>query len=131
MLRTAGQQLLVLPLQQRQSPDARSDVDADLFCIGGIDGQLRIRERLARRGHGVVCERVHLASIALVEVIQRIESSHLARDAARVVGGVELGDRPDPAASRHEGIPRGSRIESHGGDETDAGDDDSTVHPGL
>ena len=51
--------------------------------------EARVGHRLLRRGDGVVDERVELLDFLLLEERCRVEPLHLARDAARVLRGVE------------------------------------------
>src|SRR5262249_35856233 len=90
---------------------------------GGVfDGHHRAR-------HRVLQERVELAFVLLVDVLEGLEALELAGDARGVAGGVEPGDGPDPGDAPEQGAPELLRGVADRGDRPEPGDDDAApVH---
>src|SRR6266511_3260886 len=85
--------------------------------VGVLDGHDRAGDRVLEEG-------IELAVVLLVDVLERLEAAHLARDARGIAGGVEARDRPDPGLARDQSGPELLGRVPDRGDGADSGDDD-------
>src|SRR5262249_51154598 len=86
--------------------------------------ELGVLDRHHRAPDRVLEERIELAVVLLVDVLERLEALELASDARRVARRVETGDRPDPGHAGEQRRPELLGGVADGRARPDPGDDD-------
>ncbi|CFP59774.1 Uncharacterised protein [Bordetella pertussis] len=76
-------------------------------------------------------EGIHLAGFFGGHVLGDVEILDLAGDVRRQRGRVETGDAADAGTSVDDIVPGAGNVVAHGANDTQAGDDDSSLHGRL
>ena len=112
----------MLALDNRKPTDAGADKDTSALGEVRSDFQTRLLHRKIRGSHGVMDEVVHLFEIFFVTPQQRIEVFHLSGNLGGKLRGIEPGDPVHTTAALTEGFPRLFGSGSQRGDQSHAGD---------
>ncbi len=118
---------LALGLDGREATDTGTRYDAAALRIEGAEVDAGVRDRLDARGHAVVDELVHPAGFLRRDVVADGETLHRPADAGGEGRGVEAADEPDAALTAQDGLPGRLDGAADGGNDAEAGDDDSPL----
>ncbi len=109
---------LELLLERGQAAHARADHDANFIgALGDVEAGLL--EGLATGGDRHLHEAVHAARFLAVDVVERVEVGHLARDLRVEVGDIAERDRANAVLVREQGLPGPLAADADGGDHAD------------
>ncbi|MPN15981.1 hypothetical protein SDC9_163317 [bioreactor metagenome] len=130
LARTAAKIVVVGIFDHRQTADAGPDIDTNALCIGIIDLDSRITDRLNAGRHAVMDEDIHSARFLGRQISRNVEILHLASNARSECAGIETGDRGDAALTGNQVFPSFGNSIADRRDESQTGDDDSTTRHG-
>src|SRR5271155_5721043 len=125
------QQSSVLALDHLEPADAAADVDAHLLGVFGRYFKTGVLQGEVSRRHGELDEAPHFLDLFFLDVVPGVEAFHLARDAARKCGSVELGDRSNARLSGADQLPGHFCPYPERRHKTDAGHYHSSRQPGF
>lgn len=110
----------------RESADARADEHACSLRQLRSDRQTRLFHGSFRGSNRVMDEQVHLLDVFFIEKLERIEVFNFAGDLGGKLSGIKTGNLGDAAASFAKALPRIFGSRSQRGDQTHAGDHNSS-----
>ncbi|MCY1359403.1 hypothetical protein D9M69_459720 [compost metagenome] len=112
----------------RQAADARAHDHADAFGVGFGDFKTAIAPCLHPGSQPVMDERIHLAGFLGRDIGADVEVFDFAGNVRGDGRGIETGDAADARTSVDDIVPSGGQVVPHGRNDTQAGDDDTSLH---
>ncbi|MNI30019.1 hypothetical protein D3C73_838480 [compost metagenome] len=126
--RTLGQIFDLGFFDARQTADAGTHDHTNALGVGFSDFQAAITPCLHPGGQAVMDEGIHLAGFFARDIGADVEVFDFASNVRGDGRGIETGDAADARTSVDDIVPSGGQVASNGRNDTQAGDDDTSLH---